>query len=186
MLNNKMVSVLKDALVKKKIISIFSDPSMPDLCAVGFALAISSKHIIISQISVNGMYDGYSARMIDSIFRIDYDGAYEKKIKFLYSLQKQKHLNIINKTINKTSNLYKELLLEALKNKMVVAINTVNNDETVFGWVNDIKSNIITIDRINNDGASDGVSILLLENIEKIYCDSEDEHTLGILNSHKK
>lgn len=177
--------ILDRAMEKKYLVSVFSNISSPENFSIGIVSGLTKRHLLLEQISTNGLYDGYSVRSIDSIFRVDINGIYENKIKRLYDLKKQKHFKIIGKLINDKSDLYVEILSAAKNHKLVVALVTEESSESIIGWVSVVSHKLIEINRINSDGISDGSSFIKLEKIEKVYCDTEDEHSLGILNLDK-
>ena len=188
-----MDSNIKRLLIRCKeenlLVAIYSNRNEPDNFSAGFIEALSEEQIILKHVTSNGLYDGYVVRNLGDIFRIDYNGLYEKRLLNLYQLQKQKHLeSFLENKINKNSNLFYETLVAARKHKVVVniCIDVTETQESIIGWVTNIQGMEVTISKISFEGLDDGESIFDIADIIKINCDSDDEKVMGLLNLNQK
>jgi hypothetical protein len=180
-------SILKRSIKEGKIISVYTNRYQPEKCSVGFIDSLTSEHFIMKHVTPEGISDGFIVRRIEDIFRVDVDGEYEQRINLLYSLQNQQHQNFVKVDEIRKSNLFKESLLIAQKQKLVVSvcIDDTENQDDIIGYVKDVISNGVTISRISFNGLDDGESSFFIEDIVKLNCDSSDEKILKLLNSYK-
>jgi len=188
-LDTVVISTLQKLMKHNTIVSIYPDINNSECFSVGFIEAMSNDHIIIKSISKNGQYDGYIIRKIENIFRVDFDGDYEKRLKILYEIQKQEHHKLIQKKARKDTNLFREALKSSMSNKYVVSIELIFTDEEegegLFGWVKNISETEVLISKLSYYGHDDGCSIIRFDNIAAINCDTDDEIALRLLNTQK-
>lgn len=169
----------KDAKINKLPISIFTDVDNTDKFSFGFVQEISDEHILINCISPFGFYDGYTIRNRANIYRIEYQNNYGKKLHKLYQIRNQKHQLITRKT----DNLIADLIHFAKKENFIVSIELHNSDtDDLQGYISNVKDTIIAIEQIDEYGKNNGKSMILLEDITKISCDSDQEIMLKLLS----
>lgn len=179
-----ILSALKLSISKHIVVSIFTDRFQPDKCVAGIIEAISNKQFLMKHISPEGLYDGYVIRNLEDVFRVDFNGLYEQRLFKLYMSQNQHHEDFIKATIKDDLNLYKESLIAAKNLKLVVSV-TVDQTETqdsITGWVKFISNSEVVISKISFEGLDDGESIIYIDDILKMNCDTSDEKSLKILN----
>lgn len=182
--NNYILETIKKSLNEDLIVSIFTNRNAPDKCICGFIDAISDEQFVLKHISVDGFYDGYHIRRVDDIFRVDINGKYEDRLKYLYTYRKQSHVDFLKGKSISDSNLFKEGLNAAKKSNMVVriCIDDTEEQDDIIGWVKNATETEVIISNISHSGENDGESIFYTKDIVKIACDTEDESVLGILN----
>ena len=182
--NNFILKTIEKSLNENLIVSIFSNRNAPEKCICGFIDAISDEQFILKHITVDGFYDGYHIRKIDDIFRVDINGNYEDRLKYLYEYRKQSHEDFLKGNANSDSNLFKIGLLTAKRLNMVVrvCIDDTEEQDDIVGWVNNISETEVVISNISNSGENEGESIFYIKDIVKIACDTDNESVLGILN----
>jgi len=180
---------LKDFKVKEKIVSVYSDPDSMDKFSAGFVSECTEDMVLLKHVSPIGTYDGYAVIRLENISRIDSDGIYERKLELLYSTQKQKHpKRLIRKKVNSETNLFFETLKVAQEKAFLVnvSLDSNNNQESAIGYVKKLDKESLIIQQLSLSGVDDGETILHVYDIEKMYCDSEDDRALGVLNSFYK
>lgn len=169
-------------------VSIFCDQEEPRLCNTGIVEFISDEEILLKHYTKNGVYDGYAVIKASEVYRIDIDGIYEKKIQELSTFHKKKHSKNLfgNKKISKEHFLFGVLLKISKQKKWIVnfSIDETEEQDSIVGMVSNIKNDLVEIQKLNQDGAADGKSIVSIYDIRKMYCDSEDERLLGKLNQN--
>ncbi len=172
-----MKDILTYCLENKRIISIYSDKDNTDLHLTGYVVSINDKEILISHITSYGEYDGFILQHLDNIYRVDYDGEYEKKIEKLYKLKKQyskvPDLDIYGKS------LFCNLIDFAKHNNKIITLEF--QDNILSGFVCDNNIGIISIDIVNEFGKKEGKAVISINEILTVAVDTVDEQTLLIL-----
>lgn len=186
--NNLLFDSLRSSQKERKIISVFSDEAEPENCSCGYIVKLSNSQFLMQSISPEGSSDGYIVRKTDDIFRVDFEGVYEKKIGLLYKLRNQTHSNSLdhsNITVN--SNLFYEVLMDAKERKLVVSISLDADQDSITGFVKNIDYHSLTasILKLTEQGEKDGTTLFSIEDVEKLDYDTSDEKTLQLLFNFK-
>lgn len=165
--------ILEKSRNEKEILSLYTNKEDTERFSVGYILELCEKYCIIALISPSGLYDGYRVIDINEIYKIEYGGDYEKKLKKLYDIKKQSHKDI--KLLE--NNLIISMLKFAKENEFIITI------ELLESGLNDVQGYVKNFTRwkINDLGQKDGLSEIDLDAITSIVCNSEDENTLEIL-----
>ena len=173
-----MISEIEYCYLNKKISSFYCNPDDCDAHYTGFVERFNDSEILIAHITPNGYYDGYVLKRISDIYRVDYDGEYEKKIEKLYTLRAQKHSRIDTCEKNNGALLF-AVLDYAKDNNLVVSLDF--EDSHISGLINCYNDTIVKLCSINDNGKKDGLAIVKLDNILSIDLDTEYEQNLNIL-----
>lgn len=185
----KMNSDIRLALKKAKrsghIVSVHSDPSNQASCAVGYVDQIDDTWIRLKAISIDGENAGYEIRSLDDIFRIDINGAYEKKIGYL-----RKNTGKIFREVDlsapiETDGILLSTLKEAQKKKMVITIWTEDEDDSIVGSIDHINENTVKILSIDDYGKEDGFILISIDEIVSVDCNSRKCQIIKFLNEKK-
>jgi hypothetical protein len=177
-MNKNFLQKLKTLAKKNKVVSIFSNRNNPDIWSSGFIKSITKEDIILKHISPNGEYDGFLARRLDNIYRVDFDGIYEQRLVKLYKLRKQNHNNSFIEKENSTDDLFLELLEVAKNSNFVVtiSIDETGLQENIIGFVKEINEDrMVVISKVSFEGFYDGEATFYLDDIVLINCDTSDE-----------
>lgn len=170
--------ILEKSRNEKEILSLYTNKEDTERFSVGYILELCEKYCIIALISPSGLYDGYRVIDINEIYKIEYGGDYEKKLKKLYDIKKQSHKDI--KLLE--NNLIISMLKFAKENEFIITIELLESGlNDVQGYVKNFTDEKLMILKINDLGQKDGLSEIDLDAITSIVCNSEDENTLEIL-----
>lgn len=95
-----MLKSLNYCYKNKKAVSLFCNRNDTEQHLTGFIGKVNDSEVLIYHITNCGYYDGYILKRIDDIFRIDYEGEYEKKFKCCMNIgikhiEKSIHLTMI-------------------------------------------------------------------------------------------
>lgn len=106
--------------------------------------------------------NGYVIRKLDNIFRVDVNGQYEQRLSLLYKLQKQQHEDFFKDKVVKESNLFREALIVAKNNGLVVrvCIDETETQEDIAGFVMAVGDSEAVISTISFDGFDNGKKII--------------------------
>lgn len=173
---------------RQKLVSLYENWDEPHLCVTGIVDCFTKEQVLIKHLTRCGEYDGYAVRKTDNIFRVDFDGIYEQKLERLYHLQKKHHISKIIKSVNDDTNLFVLTMTVALKYGWVVNLSIDDSDrqESIIGWVKKVEDDSVLISQITSEGSDDGQTAIFIKDIDRMYCDTDDERAMGVLNKTLK
>lgn len=160
--------------------SFYCNPDDTDAHLTGYIEKFNEDELLIAHISSHGCYDGFILKRVTDVYRMDYDGEYEKKIERLYKIKKQSH-----STVSACSDCNKKILYTLLdfakENEYVISLEF--QDSYLSGVVNgyDYDKDIIYLSIIDNYGHEEGVSIIHTCNVVTVSVDTDDEQDLNHL-----
>jgi hypothetical protein len=173
-MNKELMSIKEE----KKIVSIYYDRQDTSKYTVGYIVSLSEDDIILNLIGQDGLNDGYMFLKIVDIFQIDTSGLYEAKIAKLVELNKTK-LENVNFGID---NLLMEFFKYAMDNRLIITFQLCDSGETdITGFILEIADNVVKIKKVDNYGNDDGESVILLEDITLLICNSNRECSLKLV-----
>ena len=175
-----MLDILKNCAKKGKVVSLYFNKEDNQVHSTGYVHRYNENEIIIAHINPRGEYDGFILNRIDDIYRIEFDGDYERKIRRLYKLKKQKH-NTIN--CAKESLLF-DLLDFAKDNEYLISLEF--NNDSVTGTIDFYDENYICLNVIDAYGKQNGTSVAAIDQIVTISCDTDYEQDVKLLTSTTK
>lgn len=107
----------------------------------GFPIIYDDEELVLACVDIHGENDGYLWIRQDSVYRVDYGSAYEKRIECLYHLKQQSHEKIVFSK-DKTS-FAEDLLRWAFKKGKVVMMGFFNDSCEVSGYLKNPEDYII-------------------------------------------
>lgn len=176
MFKDKLLSAQK----LHKPIAVYTNTEETDRFTFGFVVGISNDDVVIGSITPIGFYDGFLIKKYSDIYRIDQGDRYGEKVYRLYQLRQQKHPDLDLKT----GNFILDILYFACKRHLVVSLVLCDSERDyvdVQGFVSGVEENTIMIRPVDEYGNIDGESIIPLDYITMITCDSETEAALKLL-----
>ena len=176
-----MQSVIKNCCDNKFVSSIYTDQIYH---LTGFILVSTDEYVVISHINAHGLYDGYILKRTEDIYRIDYDGKYEKKIEALYLLKNQTH-DLITEDDLKDEKSPLELILDIAKSTHKI-ISIEYEDVVISGFVDSFTEELVTLFIVDEYGYQDGHTTICLSSIETIALDTDTEQDILLLYDHLK
>lgn len=160
---------------QKKIVSFYCDKNNTNLHLTGYIGCLDVDEVLIYHITQYGKYDGYILKHMCDIYRIDYDGQYEKTIEKAYRINEQSHRKV---DISCEGILY-SLLDFAKKNSLIISLEF--QDSTISGFINKYDNDVVSINIIDDNGIINGISTINLDEIVSFGVDTEDEQYLNML-----
>lgn len=177
-----IINKLNELKGNKKIASFYTNENDTSKFSVGYIVDFNNDYIAFALISPEGLNDGFALKETSSIIRINIEGKYENKILTLSKYHKTIHENLVFKE----DNFVLELLKFAKTKGYIVSLELLNSGfYDVQGYIEKIENNNCFIKQITEYGEVDGISMVELQDISKISCNSSDEKILQILNSAK-
>ncbi len=148
--------------------------------SAGFVLAISEHHVVIESVSTRDECDGWILRELDDLCRIDHNGRYEEKLLSFYRARGEQHPRDFLPSVDLNSDLKVEMFAAAQNHDYAVRIHT-GSDDDIEGFIREVGTATVSIDRLNEYGQDDGDSVLDMEGIEGIYVNADELQDLKML-----
>jgi len=167
-------------ITSDEVVEIYTNRGDTTKFGVGYIRGVSEDSILIESITPHGFYDGYTVILIDDIYRISVNTLYVHKIKKLWEQNGLPH-----KAVPQTnSNQFANLIDFAYSNNRFISIELYNSNQyDLAGVIKSISNNTIELCLVNDYGMPDGNSVVKMEDISLLVCDSQDELALEILYS---
>lgn len=170
-----MLKILSEICNSNKKASIYTNEQETNKFHYGTILAVNDKEIAISMISPKGEFDGVSVIPTDFVYRIETDGQYSEKMEKLCS---DMYYDKFDKELD-TSKIKESLLDIAVQTQQIVSLELVDSGYyDVVGFVKEIKDGCCRIRVVDEYGAEDGDSFVMLDNITQVCYASEDENLI--------
>ncbi|QJX80399.1 hypothetical protein [Priestia megaterium] len=163
-------------------VEIYTDDYDFESCSIAKILADDSYYYLLANVTPRGKSDGLYLLKHDDVVGLQRNTAYINKVKTLYHLKQENHLEYNGEK----QNLLLGLLHFAKQKELIISV--VMGDSDLYGlqgFVKDIDEEILTITNVNSFGDEDGESAVLLKDISAIACDDENGSDLKLLHSNK-
>lgn len=162
-------------------ISIYTDKADTRKFSFGFIQEYSKEYVLINSITPYGLYDGYIILKREEIYRIEKEDCYGKKLHRLYSLQNQSHKLVLKKTDSWLLN----LLYFANASRLAISVELLSSEyNDLQGYVLGVEEDRVIIEQLDGYGNKDGYSVVALNDITFVYCDSDKEIALKLLSQN--
>ena len=175
-----MKKLIEKVFKNKSFVSFYDDVSDSEKHYTGMINAFDETVVLISHANARGEYDGYILKRIDDIFRIDFDGKYENKIKNLYNIKKQNH----KLRIDNSDEIVNHILQYAIDNRLIVRFEIDNN--IIIGFIKSIFDNIIKVKQLDDYGDVLCNTIINIDEVDTISVDTDYEQDIKTLYYYKE
>ncbi|MFT3951146.1 MAG: hypothetical protein QM689_04225 [Oscillospiraceae bacterium] len=173
-----MFEIIKTCFEKKKIVSVYTRSDRPEMHYVGYISKYNESELLLSHISRNGLYDGFILLRTEMIYRLEFDGPYEKKMETLYRMKAQRHDELI---FDDDEILYP--LMEYCIWKNLVVTMEYDDAFIVSGIPERQNEQFIYLRLVSDYGEDNGLSVVTKDEILKFLCDTDNEQDLRLLNT---
>ena len=173
-----MFQLLSKCIDQKETVSFYCDSNNPATHLTGFVAACTNDEVLISHISKEGNYDGFILIHSRDLYRIDFGGKYETKIKELYDLKKQSH-----PPLPQDESIYTTLLRFGQEKDLVVSVELA--DCTLSGFIADYNDVYIHLYILDECGIQNGESCVSNSDIISLAVDTSTEQDIKRLFSKR-
>jgi hypothetical protein len=135
-----MIKQLEEAKKRNQLLEIYRNLSDVGKFRIAKVLDANEEYTILSDISPDGLYDGFSLTLTERIFQINKNTRYIKNIEILYEAKNQSHFSL------EVEN--KDFILgffEVAKKQELVVIVEFLEEATIQGFVKSIEDDITCI-----------------------------------------
>ncbi|MCM1365313.1 MAG: hypothetical protein NC122_00190 [Faecalibacterium sp.] len=169
-----MIETIERCFKDRKIVSFYFNKEDNCTHLTGFIYAYNENELLVAHITPRGEYDGFILNQMSNLYKIEYDGDYEKKILNLYCLKRQSHPCI---EIRGDSILFS--LLDFTKdNNHLISVDL--NTDKITGFVKSY-DDFITLNMVDDYGRNNGVAVVSIDEVITFSCDTSDEQDLSLL-----
>lgn len=171
----ELINLLKSKIGTDEVISVYCYPDNCNSFLAGHITYVDDDYFLIKCITWNGLYDGFSARKTENVFRVDQATYYENNIKILSTKNQARHIEYVSVD---DYCFITNFLTFALNNSFVVSIGVNDSKESnLMGFIKDIdlENNTVSVDQIDDYGNINGFSTITYDSICQLDCDGERE-----------
>ncbi len=181
-MNTMLFREMAAAVETSSLVCIFTDQENTDLCNAGFLGFVSPELVFLKAVSPNGFADGFVIYHTEDIYRVDFDGPYEKKLRQLYALRNQKHHHFAPE---ETQTLYAWLERLMQENKVVSFSFGESHSVDIQGVIKDLSPGGVSVLQYDDYGNEAGRTQIDLLTISRLSFDSMEEESLGLLHESR-
>lgn len=151
--------MFKETMIDEaKIISIYSNKENTNVFYAGRLIAFDDKYVLIQSLNPAGKDDGLLCLNKENVYRIDYDGEYEKHLKEVSKFEKY--------DLSVNGNILLCLIQYSQEKKYMVEFEIYNNEDSYnTGYIKEINNDFVVIQVVNEEGLIDGESNILIDSI---------------------
>lgn len=188
MSENLFVSVLNQARKAKSLVCVFRDPTDLRRFAVGYVVAVGNQDYTLQQIDPDGNPDGLDVGVLDDIIEVRRDSRYARQIQLLMEHKDDMAPASGEWQAPANPDSCLEVVLDrAKKEQLVVNVLVATGDDEVrfYALVKDLSESHVRLDVLTDDGESDGLSTLRLDDIAGLQVDTREERKIALFNRHR-
>ena len=175
-----LIDLLKKLQRDGACAAVYSRRGKQNRFSFGRIASVSDAHYIFSSLAPRGTDDGWVLCEISDIPRVEVGTKYAQRMSVLS--RNTPHSPIAFDE----GNLVEALLRHAMRNNYVTAVDVLNSDSGITGFVKTLSDDgVAEIAQINRYGETDGVSYIFVADITYISCHSEDEQVIERLLAGK-
>lgn len=164
-----MLVTIEKLCIKRVLCEIYEYSGEGKNFHVGYIIAQDKNSIIIKSITSYGKSDGFQCVRINNIMKIQYETRYLKNIEKIMvgNFNPRKNIEIIKE------DLFIKFAENIRSNKTLC--NIITEYDSRYGYIDNLLDEEIILKQYNDNGDSDGYSILPIDDIICISIGSEDE-----------
>ena len=167
-----------------KLISIRTDIDDVSRFAAGYIQEYDDTMVYLRSIDPEGNDDGYTYIKTEEIYQVDYNNRYLKRLQLLIG----KKAELITPTCiverKHDENYLISLIKKAIQDNLIISINSIN-DYSLLGYVKEMDDSYLQFQVITDDGDDDGITVIRIEDIERIYIAGRDQKKVEVFYNNK-
>ncbi len=173
-----IIAVLRTFMGKPVLVSLHVDRRDWSRCSVGFVDDVSKTHVRLLAVDPAGKLAGYEVRSIAEVFRVDVAGGYERRLEA--SLRKRGDFS--PGSAPRGRGLIESTLRKAKSARAIVTIWGSDPDDSLVGFVEELKQGAVSVQVISSSGRPDGRSWISLNEVISVDADTTAERKLLALH----
>ncbi len=170
-----MKKVLKKFMDEGKFVCVHTDADDTAKFTYGKVVGIDDYFAVLSQVSPDGVYDGFQLLLVDDVAYAEQSVGYDGKMAKLMKSQGYVHTAL---TVE-ADDILQWGLEYAMKNRKIISVEFENSEIIdVSGFVEEIDGEMCRLSTVDEYGEAEGVSYFEKCRITNLCIDTEDEQRL--------
>ncbi len=178
-----MKNILTNFMNNKVLCAVYDSDGNIDKFDVGYIIAVDDDVVLMSGICPNGNNDGYYLKSVNSIYKIEVDSQYNRKIEVLHSGKD----SVVNQIIEfEPKDIFRSTLKLLMRQQEMCSIFLFDSDNSsVIGRIEEFDDSIIKISAYNEYGLYDGTVYIRKSDVTGMSFKSSEETKISCLISSK-
>ena len=177
----RFLEILKSAMADGKPVAVYTNDADPTEYDVALVEGLSREHLVYRSISPKGDDDGRRVVAMEMLLRVDYGSGYLEKMHLL----NQYHSSVYESDLPPlplSPDPQSVLAVAKSQGRVVSVIDRMGFGPT--GFVRNIASDYVEIERLDPNGAPDGCVALLLDLIDRVCVAGREEQAVAFLHRY--
>lgn len=164
-------------------ISIYFDDEDAEKFSFGFVQDVSEEHILLACVSPFGFYDGYDIIGYQSIRRLEMNDSYGERVHKLYTIRGENHPPVPFAS----GSLILDLIQFSCDRRLVITVELDHSGyDDLQGMISAVRDDAVLVNQLDDDGCPDGETVVPLDRITRVTCDSDREMAIKLLYEQRK
>jgi len=179
-----MKKTLKDIMEKQELCNIYTNAGATNKFSAGYIIGVDEEFFLAQSIDPYGKDDGVFCDFIDRIIKIEKDNEYSKNLLILFEHHKQ---SIYSELFHNHDTVKLAILSYAKTHDKICSFELCESElDDMVGFVGEYNDGVVKIQSVKECGDPDGEAFIVIENISRISCDTQDEKKIEFLYRHKE
>ena len=183
---NLLREILTQAVQRKELVAIYADADDLGAFAVGIIQSVGDMDFNFQVVSPEGEPDGYGARRIDEVVKIQQGSRYLRSVKFLAE-NRERLLSRVAATpaFPQSGECTVAELDTAMEHGEVVSLQLgpkADPGAEVSGYVENVAEGFVQVRTLTNEGEDDGICTVRIDDIFRLSRSSRFQQVLDLLN----
>ena len=165
-----LFNLLEQARQDNRFVSVYFKHGKPGSFALGYVDALSPRDFRLRNVHPNGTFDGLAVHALDDVARAEVEGDYERAMRIVEKNHERLTVPDSLDPAPPSADIKRHTLEQAMARNAVVEIADKDNDSSWWGYVKELTTTHVILDRIENTGSPDGRAVAALDNILTVQC----------------
>jgi hypothetical protein len=175
----QFLKTLHTAIENGNAVAVYADSEDYQSYEVGFVEYADSSEIVLQCLTPKGEPDGRRVLRTDEVTRVDSENTYTRKLELLYQYRDSVFDNNFRTGPAGKADLHAQLL-HAHETRCIVHL-VDENDFGPSGFLQEVGTDYVILERIGTNGEPDGKSMLLMDSISKVHIGRRQDQVLEFL-----
>ncbi len=177
--NGYTLYVLRLIAAQGALASVYTDPRDPEGFCAGFVECVSSRHLLMAEVTPWGKLDGWRLRRTSDVLQVLSGEEYEQRLAMLLSHYRQQHVTFFEAPLEEDDDILRRALQHCLEKRYVISV--LIGDEMLTGRVKDLNDLRVTLQLMDFFGRPAEEETVPLRDIEVLSIDTEEERMYELL-----
>lgn len=171
--------ILRLIAAQGALASVYTNPRDPDGFCAGFVECVSSRHLLMAEVTPWGKLDGWCLRRTTDVYQVLSGEEYEQRLAMLLSHYHQQHVTFFEAPLDEEDDIL-QCALKCCREKQRV-VSVLIADEMITGRVTDLNDLRVTLRLMDFFGRPAEEETIPLRDVEVLSIDTEEERMYELL-----